>query len=217
MDGHGPELAEVRLDLRGRAVAGEAAELASSSVSTLLIVSIVTQIDQRQHRCAFLIVRLNQTPGMPHPDQPLTNDEEEEALLDEEEEDLLDRASMATLYAVGYIGILADAIERGDADLQMDSVAWENTLIAVEGAMVEQIRGRLHGPTAITAEDVERVRRLRELGSAALSGGERSPELCLLALQSMESLFGPDWKRAAREAASYARALNQEFHPGSGT
>ncbi|WP_437931753.1 hypothetical protein WMF37_21685 [Sorangium sp. So ce291] len=155
---------------------------------------------------------------MPHPDQPLTNDDaEEEDLLDEEEEDLLDWASMATLYAVGYMRILADAIERGDADLQVDPVAWENTLTAVEGAMVEQIRGRLHGPTAITAEDVERTRQLRELGSAALSGGERSPELCPLALRSMESLFGPDWKRAAREAAFYARALNQEFHPRSGT
>ncbi|WP_437660850.1 hypothetical protein [Sorangium sp. So ce1182] len=138
-------------------------------------------------------------------------------LIPEEEEDLLYWASMATLYAVGYIRILADAIERGDADLQVDPVAWENTLIAVEGAMAEQIRGRLHGPTAITAEDVERMRRLRGLGSTALSGGERSPELCPLALRSMESLFGPDWERVAREAAFYARALNQEFHPRSGT
>ncbi|WP_437644188.1 hypothetical protein [Sorangium sp. So ce362] len=144
---------------------------------------------------------------MPHPDQPLTEDQE----------DLLDWATTAVLFAGGYIRILADAIERGDADLQVDPVAWENTLIAVEGAMAEQIRGRLHGPTAITAEDVERMRRLRGLGSAALSGGERSPELCPLALRSMESLFGPDWKRVAREAAFYARALNQEFHPRSGT
>lgn len=154
---------------------------------------------------------------MPHPDQPLTNDDEEEPLLDEDEEDLLDWASMAELYAVGYIRILADAIERGDADLQVDPVAWENTLTAAEGAMVEQMRGRLHGPTAITAEDIERMRRLRELGSAALSGGERSPELGPLALRSMESLFGPDWQRAARKAAFCARSLNQEFHPGSGT
>ncbi|WP_437896423.1 hypothetical protein [Sorangium sp. So ce124] len=154
---------------------------------------------------------------MPHPDQPLTNDDDEEPLLDEDEEDLLDWASMAELYAVGYIRILADAIERGDADLQVDPVAWENTLTAAEGAMWEHIRGRLHGPTAITVEDVERVRRLRGLGSAALLGGERSPELGPLALRCMESLFGPDWQRAARKAASYARALNQEFHPRSGT
>ena len=155
---------------------------------------------------------------MPHPDQPLTNDdEEEEDLLSEEDEDLLDWASWAELFAVGYIRILADAIERGDADLQVDPVAWENTLTAAEGAMVEQMRGRLHGPTSITVEDVERMRRLRGLGSAALSGGERSPELGPLALQCMESLFGPDWKRAARKAASYARALNQELLPRSGT
>ncbi|WP_437650439.1 hypothetical protein [Sorangium sp. So ce362] len=144
---------------------------------------------------------------MPHPDQILTEDLE----------DLLDWATMTKLYAVGYIRIVADAIERGDADLQVDPVAWENTLLAVEGAMVEQVRGRLHGPRPITVEDVERMRRLGGLGSAALSGGERSPELCPLALQCMESLFGADWKRASREAAFYARALNQEFHPGSGT
>jgi hypothetical protein len=155
---------------------------------------------------------------MPHPDQPLTNDDEEdEDLLSEEDEDLLDWASWATVYAVGYIRILADAIERGDADLQVHPVAWENTLTAAEGAMAEQIRGRLHGPTPITVEDIERMRRLRGLGSAALSGGERSPELGPLALRSMESLFGPDWKRAARKAAFYARALNQEFHPRSRT
>ncbi|WP_437278898.1 hypothetical protein WME90_48130 [Sorangium sp. So ce375] len=155
---------------------------------------------------------------MPHPDQPLTNDdEEEEDLLSEEDEDLLDWATMTVVYAAGYIRILADAIERGDADLQVDPVAWENTLTAAEGVMAEQIRGRLHGPTPITVEDVERMQRLRSLGSAALSGGERSPEFCPLALQCMESLFGQDWKRAARDAAFCARSLNQEFHPGSGT
>ncbi|WP_437484948.1 hypothetical protein WME75_46270 [Sorangium sp. So ce1014] len=154
---------------------------------------------------------------MPHPDQPLTNDDDEEPLLSEEDEDLLDWATMTTVYAAGYIRILADAIERGDAELQVDPVAWENTLTAAEGAMVEQMRGRLHGPTAITAEDIERMRRLRELGSAALSGGERSPELGPLALRSMGSLFGPDWQRAAQKAAFCARALNQEFHPRSCT
>jgi hypothetical protein len=143
---------------------------------------------------------------MPDPDQ----------LIPEELEDLLDWASMVKLYAVGYIRILADAIERGDADLQVDPVAWDNTLIAIEGVMAEQDRGRLHGPTPITVEDVERMQRLRKLGSAALSGGERSPEFCPLALRCIECLFGPDWKRAERVAADYARALNQEFHPRSG-
>jgi hypothetical protein len=145
------------------------------------------------------------------------DDEEDEVLLNEEDEDLLEWAGTAELYAVGYIRILADAIERGDADLQVDPSAWENTLTAAEGAMLEHVRGRLHGPTSITVEDVERMRRLRGLGSAALLGGERSPELGPLALRCIESLFGPDWKRAAREAASYARALSQVFHPRSGT
>ncbi|KYF79552.1 hypothetical protein BE20_17575 [Sorangium cellulosum] len=154
---------------------------------------------------------------MSHPDQPLTNEEEEEDLLDEEEEDLLDWATMTVLYAVGYIRILADAIERGDADLQVDPMAWENTLTAVEGVMAEQMRGHLHGPTPITMEDVERMQRLRSLGFAALSGGERSPEFCPLALRCMETLFGQDWKRASRDAVSCAHALNQEFHPRNGT
>ncbi|MGK3960823.1 hypothetical protein WMF38_48210 [Sorangium sp. So ce118] len=130
---------------------------------------------------------------MPHQDQPLTNDDEEdEVVLNEEDEDLLEWASTAELYAVGDIRILADAIERDDTDLQVDPVAWENTLTAVEGAMLEHISGRLHGPTAITVADVERMRRLRGLGSAALSGSERSPEFGPLALRCMESLFGPD-------------------------
>ncbi|WP_437809615.1 hypothetical protein [Sorangium sp. So ce1078] len=144
---------------------------------------------------------------MPNPDQPLTEDQE----------DLLDWATTAVLFAVGYIRILADAIERGDADLQVDPSAWENTLTAVEGVMLEHIRGHLHGPTAITVEDVERMRRLRGLGSAALSGGERSPELYPLSLRCMESLLGPNWKRTARDAVSYTRALIRAFHPHSGT
>ncbi|WP_437876625.1 hypothetical protein [Sorangium sp. So ce513] len=134
-------------------------------------------------------------------------------LIPEEVEDLLEWASMAELYAVGYIRILADAIERGDADLQVDPSAWENTMAAAAWAMMEHVRGRLHGPTAITVEDIGRMRRLHGLGAAALSSGERSPELYPLALRCMECLFGPDWKRAAREAASYARALGQGSPP----
>ncbi|WP_434044784.1 MULTISPECIES: hypothetical protein [Sorangium] len=150
---------------------------------------------------------------MSDPDQLIPEESDPDQLIPEEEEDLLDWATWATLYAVGYIRILAEAIERGDADIQVDPVAWENTLIAVEGVMVEHIRGRLHGPTAITVEDIERMRRLHGLGAAALSSGERSPELYPLALRCMECLFGPDSKRAAREAASYARALSQGFPP----
>ncbi|WP_437635030.1 hypothetical protein [Sorangium sp. So ce854] len=134
-------------------------------------------------------------------------------LIPEEVEDLLEWASMAELYAVGYIRILADAIERGDADLQVDPSAWENTMAAAAWAMMEHVRGRLHGPTAITVEDIERMRLLHGLGAAALSSGERPPELYPLALRCMECLFGPDWKRAAREAASYARALGQGYPP----
>ncbi|WP_438008546.1 hypothetical protein WME89_07480 [Sorangium sp. So ce321] len=122
--------------------------------------------------------------------------------------DQLDWAADAEVYAVGYIRILADAIARGDAEFQVDPSAWENTMAAVEWAMMEHVHGRLQGPTSITVGDVERMRRLHALGSAALSGGERSPELYALALRCMQSLFGSDWKRIAEETESYVRAIH---------
>ncbi|WP_437574051.1 hypothetical protein [Sorangium sp. So ce887] len=131
-------------------------------------------------------------------------------------EDQLDWASSAEVYAVGYIRMLADALERGDAELGVDPSAWENTMAAVQWAMMEHVHGRMQGPTSITLEDVKWMHRLHALGSAALSGGERSPELYPLALQCMDSLVGPDWKRISDEFASHARALNHDVHPHTG-
>lgn len=127
----------------------------------------------------------------------------------EDWEDEFDWLVHAELFAVGYIHILTGALERGDAELGVDPSAWENTMAAVEWAMMEHVEGRVQGPTTITVEDVARMRKLHALGSAALSGGERSPELRTLSLQCMESLLGPGWRRMARESERDVRALNQ--------
>ncbi|WP_437809612.1 hypothetical protein [Sorangium sp. So ce1078] len=131
-------------------------------------------------------------------------------------EDQLDWAANAEVYAVGYVRILADALDRGDAELGVDPSAWENTMTAVQWAMMEHVHGRMQGPTSITFENVERMHRLHALGFAALSGGERSPELYPLALQCMESLVGPDWKRISYEFESHVRVLNHDVHPDTG-
>ncbi|WP_437624400.1 hypothetical protein [Sorangium sp. So ce1151] len=122
--------------------------------------------------------------------------------------DELDWAYHAELFTVGYIHILTGAIERGDLDPGICPTAWENTMSAVELAMMEHVNGRMQGPTTITVEDVERMRRLHALGAAVLAGGERSSGLYALALRCMESLFGSDWKRIAEESESYVRAIH---------
>jgi hypothetical protein len=137
----------------------------------------------------------------------MTSDERTDV---EDLEEELGWAVHAEFFGVGYIYILACAIERGDADVGIHPSAWENTMSAVEWAMMEQVHGRIQGPTSITVEDVERMRRLHTLGSAALSGGERLPELRPLALQCLESVFGPDWERVACEAAHGMREFVQE-------
>ncbi|MGK3990463.1 hypothetical protein WME99_45880 [Sorangium sp. So ce136] len=140
-------------------------------------------------------------------------------MTDDERPDLeniveeLDWAYHAELFAVGYIHILTGAVERGDLDPGICSTAWENTMNAVELAMMDHVNGRMQGPTTITAEDVERMRRLHALGAAVLSGGERPPELCQLAFICAESLFGAGWRRLAQEAEVTLKALLQGLPP----
>lgn len=80
---------------------------------------------------------------------------------------------------------------------------------AVELAMMDHVNGRMQGPTTITVEDLERMRRLNALGAAALSGGERPTELPQLAFACAESLFGANWRRLAREAEYTLQAFLQ--------
>lgn len=137
----------------------------------------------------------------------MTNEERPDAEEDLEEE--LAWAVYAQVFAVGYIDLLACALKRGDADLGVDLYAWENTMGAAEWAMMEHVNGRIQGPTTITVKDVERMRRLHTMGSVALAGGDRPPELYQLSRQCMESLFGSDWERAAREAVRGLRDHDQ--------
>ncbi|KYF51527.1 hypothetical protein BE08_15380 [Sorangium cellulosum] len=131
----------------------------------------------------------------------------------EEVVDELDWAYHAELFAVGYIHVLTRAIERGDLDLGICPTAWENTMNAVELAMMDHVNGRMQGPTTITVEDVERMRRLHALGAAALSGGERPTELAQLAFACAASLFGANWRRLAREAEYTLQAFLQGLPP----
>lgn len=137
----------------------------------------------------------------------MTDEERTEAEEDLEEE--LAWAAYAQVFAVGYIYLLARALKRSDANLDVDLHAWENTMGAAEWAMMEQVNGRIQGPTTITVRDVEQLRRLHAMGSVALAGGERPPELYQLSIQCMESLFGSDWERAAREAVRGLRDPDQ--------
>jgi hypothetical protein len=137
----------------------------------------------------------------------MTSDEERTDAEAMEEE--LAWAVYAQAFAVGYIYLLACALKRGDADLGVDPSAWENTMTAAEWAMMRHVGARIQGPTTITVEDVERIRRLHTMGSAALAGGERPPELYQLSIQCMECLFGSDWEQAAREAARGLRDPDQ--------
>ena len=109
---------------------------------------------------------------------------------------------------------LASAIEHGDAQLPIDPSAWENTMAALERAVVEHVRGRVQWTTKIlTQEDAERVRRLRELGAEALSGGSRSPDIGPLAQVCLDMLFGPDWESTMPDIEADAQEIVQGYPP----
>ena len=109
-------------------------------------------------------------------------------------------------FCAGYIHLLAAALEHG-TELRIDPSAWDNTVATVEWAMGELLAGRLHGMAPVTEEDVDRLRRLRALGSAALLGGERPPNLPPLARQCLQALLGPDWRTLVVESERSALAL----------
>ncbi|MGK4007556.1 hypothetical protein WMF31_33355 [Sorangium sp. So ce1036] len=122
-----------------------------------------------------------------------------------EEEEVLSWISEADMFVAAYVCTLSTAIARGDADLGVDASAWENTMAAVEWAMMEQVGGRLWTSRPITIDDVDRMRRLHAMGSVALAGGERPSELCQLANQCMEMMFGPGWVWMAMDLARRMR------------
>ena len=74
-------------------------------------------------------------------------------------------------------------LERiGASDLAIDPSAWENTMAALEWALMQGLADEyLHMPTS--EKDLERARCVRALGSSALAGEGVSPELLPLARQ----------------------------------
>ena len=84
---------------------------------------------------------------------------------------------------------MVQALEQGDPDLRIDPWAWENCLAALTWAAELALRSdRITGfPT--TEEDLHRIRRVRALGSEALSGNAPSPELLPLARSCLQVLL----------------------------
>jgi hypothetical protein len=123
---------------------------------------------------------------------------DERRAIQEDMADELHFAMMSEVIAAGYITLLAEAAERGDADLGVDTGAWENAMLAVDWSLGEQVAGRVRGPTSVTADDVERMRRLAKLGAEVLAGSAVASEFLALAPGCIESLFGPRSKEAAR-------------------
>lgn len=137
--------------------------------------------------------------------------------LDQEDVDDVDELALAMdgeFCAAGYILILANAIERCDADIGVPLSAWENVMVLLDWALPKHVAGRLQGPGTVTTEDVDAMRRLGELGAVAIAGGDRSPELAALAKRAIQVLLGPEWQKYASRAENDARDLVHGRPPG---
>jgi hypothetical protein len=118
--------------------------------------------------------------------------------------------AMAHEHGSFCINALLRAVERGSDSLPVDPVAWENTMAAVEWTLTLHVIGRVYAGATVTEADVEQARRLRLLGSEALNGKPRSPELLPLAERCLVLLSGPDWRRAL---ALYPEAFHVTYPP----
>jgi hypothetical protein len=136
--------------------------------------------------------------------------------MNDELDEQLCWASYSAFFGAGYIHILAQALERGTVELNLDPSGWDNTMAAVEWAMGEILAGRLHGMQAIAEDDLDRLRTLRMLGSEAVAGGARSPSLPPLARQCLQALLGPAWRDLVLESERSVQDLATS-HPRSGT
>ncbi|MFT3774413.1 MAG: hypothetical protein QM820_54330 [Minicystis sp.] len=113
---------------------------------------------------------------------------------------------LLTSHNVGCARLSAiyQAFEDGTALPSIDLVAWENLMVALEWAVTEAIDGRVQWTKQrFTAEDVALIRRLRRLGSAALTGEGCSPEMQALTGRCLELLVGPGWRNTVREMARW--------------
>jgi hypothetical protein len=123
------------------------------------------------------------------------------------EGDAFDWAATAHLEGAHCLYALVVAIERGAPPIPIDRSAWENTMAAVEWAMLERTKGHVEGPERITEDDLGGFRRLHALGSRALDGGGLSPEIHALALRCLPLLVGMPWREALG-------GLKPEYPPG---
>jgi hypothetical protein len=111
-------------------------------------------------------------------------------------DDLMEWAVDAQTHGIYCLRALVLSIERGDAKLPIEPQAWENTMAALEWMLLQHIEGPLYQMRPITQEDVEIVRRIHALGTVAIAGGERAPELGPLADRYLSSMIS-GWRTAS--------------------
>jgi hypothetical protein len=106
---------------------------------------------------------------------------------------LLELGFEATMRGAFCLRVLVQSIEQGADELPIDPRAWENTMAAVEWMISQHIAGALYTEPRVTQEDLDRARRVHALGSVAISGGERAPDLLPLA-EACASSMVPGWR-----------------------
>lgn len=112
-------------------------------------------------------------------------------LSDEQADALVQWLGMSLAFGLDRIETLVDAIDRGAADLAIDPFAWENTMAALEWTVIQGMTNEHVVGVPATDEDLQLVRRIHALGSAALAGEVISPELLPLARECLRMLQGP--------------------------
>jgi hypothetical protein len=101
----------------------------------------------------------------------------------------------ATTMGIFCLRALVLSVERGEDEIPIDPQAWENTMTAFEWMLTKHVAGALYTEPPLTQEHLDRARRVHALGSVAISGGQRAPELVPLADACISSIK-PDWRPA---------------------
>ena len=109
------------------------------------------------------------------------------------DDETLEWATEATLNGVFCLRALVLSIERGDVALPIDLHAWENTMAAVEWMLTKHVAGTLRSAPPLTHVHLDQARRVHALGSVAIAGGERAPELVPLAEAYLSAIM-PGWR-----------------------
>jgi hypothetical protein len=89
----------------------------------------------------------------------------------------------------GGLETLCRLVERGGPSaLGLEPAAWDNILQALEWALFQALTHERITGVPGTFDTLPLIRRVRDLGLAALEGGELSPELLPLACQCLSEL-----------------------------